>query len=188
MARIRSIKPEFWTDRKLATISRDARLLYIAMWNLADEWGRLQGDRRYIKGHCFPYDDDLTLDAVGRLLDELERAGRVHRYDNEGDPYLHLPKLAAHQRLEPGKSASRLPNPPDFTLNPDSAQIFSDESARISDESAKIVVQQVAGSRLHVAGSKVQVGVSRTSLRRSTTDQRVQDALDLAKRYALEDQ
>ena len=39
MARIRSIKPEFWDDRKLAKrASRDARLLYIALWNLADEW------------------------------------------------------------------------------------------------------------------------------------------------------
>ena len=42
MARIRSVKPEFWTDRKLARCtSRDARLLYIALWNISDEHGRL---------------------------------------------------------------------------------------------------------------------------------------------------
>ena len=32
MARIRSVKPEYWDDRKLAKrTSRDARLLYIAL-------------------------------------------------------------------------------------------------------------------------------------------------------------
>jgi hypothetical protein len=150
VARIRSIKPEFWSDRKLAGLSRDARLLYIALWNIADEHGRAHGDPRYIKGHCFPYDDDLRLVDIGRLLDELIGAGRVRRYEAEGDPYLHLLKLAEHQRLEPGKSASRLPEPPALTLSPDSAQIFSDESA-------PIVVQQVAGSMLHVAGSREHV-------------------------------
>ena len=66
-------KPEFWDDRKLAKrTSRDARLLYIALWNLADEWGRLNGDPQWIKGQVFSYDDDLNADAIGKLLEELE--------------------------------------------------------------------------------------------------------------------
>ena len=106
MARIRSIKPEFWDDRKLAKrASRDARLLYIALWNLADEWGRLNGDPQWIKGQVFSYDDDLNADAIGKLLEELENPalGAVIAYEADGDPYLFLPKLAKHQRLEPEK-------------------------------------------------------------------------------------
>lgn len=116
MARIRSVKPEFWDDRKLAKrASRDARLLYIALWNLADEWGRLNGDPQWIKGQAFPYDDDLDAGAVAKLLNELENPslGAVVAYEADGDPYLFLPKLAKHQRLEPEKVPSRLPAPSD---------------------------------------------------------------------------
>jgi hypothetical protein len=187
MARIRSIKPEFWADRKLSRVSRDARLLYISLWNFADEHGRLQGDARYVKGHCLMYDDDLSLKDVDRLLDELQKAGRVVKYTVDSDPYLFLPKLSAHQRLEPDKSASRLPPPPDSERDPDSAQTSPSPAQIFSDESAPIVVQQVAGSRLQVAGSRGQVRQSSGTPRRSTTDQRVAEGLALAARYAEED-
>ena len=121
MARIRSVKPEYWDDRKLAKrTSRDARLLYIALWNLADEHGRLNGDPQWIKGQVFSYDDDLDAGAVAKLLDELARpaVGAVMPYEVDGDPYLFLPKLAKHQRLEPDKVKSRLPEPPEATLAP----------------------------------------------------------------------
>lgn len=166
MARMRSVKPEFWTDRKLARVSRDARLLYIALWNQADEWARVHGDTRYVKGHCLPYDDDLSLGAIDRLLEELAGAGHVQRYDFAGDPYLHLPKLPKHQRLEPHKVPSRLPEPPD-PANPQVTDVSgsrANESARRSDESAPDadssetnVALHVAGGMKHVAGSRGQV-------------------------------
>jgi len=37
------IKTEFWDDEKLATISRDARLTYIALWNFSDDYGVVKG-------------------------------------------------------------------------------------------------------------------------------------------------
>ena len=113
MPRIRSVKPEYWLDPKTTRMTRDARLLYIALWNIADEHGRLFGDPRVIKGQTFPYDDDLTPDAIDALIDELAEHGKTRRYVVEGDSYLHLPKLAKHQRLEPIKVESRLPAPPD---------------------------------------------------------------------------
>lgn len=175
MARIRSIKPEFWTDRKLARCTRDARLLYISMWNLADEWGRLHGDARFVKGHCFPYDDDLSLTAVERLLAELEAAGRVQRYADGDDPFLFLPKLAAHQRLEPHKTPSRLPAPP-LTCG---SVVSTEDVGKIPERPGQIVVQQVAGGMGQVAGG---MGVFP---RGSTTNNRVNDALALAERLRL---
>lgn len=35
MARIRTVKPEFWTDRRMVKLSPLARLLYISSWNFA---------------------------------------------------------------------------------------------------------------------------------------------------------
>lgn len=163
MARIRSVKPEFWTDRKVARVSRDARLLYISLWNQADEHGRLHGDARYVKGHCLPYDDDLGLAEVDTLLNELWRAGRVQRYEVDGEPYLYLPKLAGHQRLEPNKAASRLPEPPGESAPiaapdddpPSRSAPMATESLADPREARPIVAQQVAGSRGHVAGGRV---------------------------------
>lgn len=109
MPRIRSVKPEFWTDEDLADLRRDARLLYVGLWNFADEHGRLRGDPRYIKGQIFPYDDDLTPEAIDSLLEELSGAGKVRRYRVAGRSYLFLPNLASHQRLEAEKVPSRLP-------------------------------------------------------------------------------
>ena len=39
VARIRTIKPEFWDSGDTARATLRARLLYIAMWNYADDYG-----------------------------------------------------------------------------------------------------------------------------------------------------
>lgn len=161
MARIRSIKPEFWDDRRLAkATSRDARLLYIGLWNLADEHSRLNGDPVWIAARVFPYDSDIGADECARLLDELARGDWVQKYTVRGDPYLFLPSLAKHQRLEPDKVPSRLPSPMEADTKPASdlhTPIVPDESASRADESAPDADQSallyVAGSREHVAGS-----------------------------------
>lgn len=198
MARIRSVKPEFWTDRKLARLSRDARLLYIALWNQADEHGRVHGDSRYLKGHCLPYDDDLSLVAIERLIDDLAEHGRVVRYDHDGDPFLYLPQLAKHQRLEPAKVASRLPEPPlvDAQPQPDpdpagrdasfpqpgstSSGSRAHESARRSDEGARVADTSETTVALHVAGSMEQVAgtTSETEPPRSDVEQLCQRLVD----------
>jgi hypothetical protein len=169
VARIRSVKPEFWTDRKLARLSRDARLLYVALWNQSDEHGRLHGDARYVKGHCLPYDDDLTLAGIDRLIDELAAAGHVVRYEVEGDPYLYLPKLAKHQRLD-ARVDSRLPDPPSGPREADAGSSEPDADSSVShtdesvshadksvcdtDSSEQNDAKQVAGSRWQVAGGR----------------------------------
>ena len=149
MARIRSIKPEFWADFPIARLSRDARLLYIALWNFADEHGRLAGDPRLVKGQAFPYDDDLSADAIDVLLDELADAGKVLRYIDAGAPYLHLARLDKHQRLEPGKVPSRFPEPPPSGPaggpprgRAHESERRTDKSARGSDESGQISAPQ----------------------------------------------
>ena len=39
MARIRTIKPEFWTDAKIADLSPDCALFFIGLWTIADDYG-----------------------------------------------------------------------------------------------------------------------------------------------------
>ena len=39
MARIRTIKPEFWTSEQVVDCSPTARLLFIGLWNFCDDGG-----------------------------------------------------------------------------------------------------------------------------------------------------
>jgi hypothetical protein len=167
MARIRSIKPEYWADQDLAEqVSRDARLLYIGLWNLADEHSRLRGDPRFIKGQVFPYDDDLGPAEVEALLDELAAAEKVVRFRAASGTYVFLPNLAEHQRLEPSKVATKLPGPddpgsvllpPKTTIGPDAYESRAGKIARDSDESARGTDESAllygTGSMEHVSPS-----------------------------------
>jgi hypothetical protein len=156
MARMRSVKPEYWADEELSDLPRDARLMYVGLWNLADEHGRLRGDPRYVKGQLFPYDDDLSPATVDLLLNALSVAGKVVRYRVAGKQYLHLPKLAKHQRLEPEKVPSRLPGPDeaDPEPNPDPPASRANKIAPRTDESAP---REEDHALKHVAGSREQV-------------------------------
>lgn len=113
MARTRALKPEFWQDRKLARkLSRDERMLYMGLWNQSDEHGRADGDPDAVKAAVFPFEADLDVDAIDAMLDRLHVARVIYRYEIEGEPFLFLPKLGNHQRLEPKRVPSRRPAPP----------------------------------------------------------------------------
>src|SRR5207248_2359293 len=86
MARIRTVKPEFWTDSVLTECSRDARLLFIGTLNFADDHGGLDRSAKQLKGQVFPHD---KLD-VEPLIQELQRAGCLVEYEVEGKKYLHI--------------------------------------------------------------------------------------------------
>jgi hypothetical protein len=74
MARIRSIKPEFWTDEKLTECSLSARLFFIGTWNFADDKGNLQASAKRLKMQIFPADN---IDCQP-LLDELITHGLLN--------------------------------------------------------------------------------------------------------------
>ncbi len=98
MARIRSIKPDFWTDGNMTGLSFAARLFYIGTWNfsLCDR-GHLSDDPVGLKLKILPADDvDAHL-----LLAELLAAGRlVRRRSQGGRTYLFNPRLVDHQKVD----------------------------------------------------------------------------------------
>lgn len=134
MARIRSIKPEFWDDDVVGSISRDARLLFIATWNFADDEGRLRWTPVYLKSQVFMYDDDITVDDVARLMAELIAAGFVTPY-TAGRSQQQLAFVTNFKRHQKPNRAqpSKLPPPPG---HPDAGGAASDTWGPGSDGSA----------------------------------------------------
>ena len=98
MARIRSIKPEFFTSETVAGLSVHARLTFVGLWTYADDAGRALDNPRLIKAAVWPLDDDVSAGDIARHLDELAKAGRICRYVLDGKRYLHFPTWDEHQK------------------------------------------------------------------------------------------
>ena len=107
MGRIRTIKPEFPQSESMGRISRDARLLFILLWTIADDSGRTRAASRMLASLLYPYDDDAPA-MIDGWLDELEREGCIVRYQHDGGIYLQVCKWLNHQKID-RPTPSRLP-------------------------------------------------------------------------------
>lgn len=108
MARIRTVKPEFWSSEQVMSCRPMARLLFIGIWNFCDDGGNHPLSPRTIKALVFP-GDDITTEEVSSLLGELEGANLTLSYWAEGKNYLHVCGWK-HQKIE--KKNFKYPSPP----------------------------------------------------------------------------
>ena len=74
MARIRTIKPEFWEDEKIGRLPIPCRLFFIGCWNFADDYGVIKGNPALLKSQIFPYDENLRVSEVKKWLNALVEA------------------------------------------------------------------------------------------------------------------
>ena len=107
MARIRSIKPEFWSDEKLSECSLSARLLFIALWNFADDEGRMEFAPARIKMQVFPC-GSVSASKLTEYLRELTEKSVIRIYTYESKQYLDIPNFTKHQKIN-RPTPSRLP-------------------------------------------------------------------------------
>jgi len=116
MARIRSIKPEFFKDEKVADLDPEIRLLFIGLWTLADRNGILEDRPRWIRAELFPYHAEFDVDAA---LHALARARMCVRYKaDDGTPLIHITKFSEHQRPNSREPESKRPLPTKEALEP----------------------------------------------------------------------
>lgn len=106
MARIRTIKPELWTDERLTECSLSARLLFIGMLNFADDNGNMRHSPKRLKMQVFPADNIDT----APLLEELLAQGVVVAYSVSDEHYLHLKGFKKHQVIN-RPSKTDIPQP-----------------------------------------------------------------------------
>jgi hypothetical protein len=86
MARIRSIKPEFFTSGQLVECSTNARLLFVGTWVFADDKGRHKLNFKTLKMEVFP-GDPFTADDVEAMFRELWAADLVTVYEVKGSRF-----------------------------------------------------------------------------------------------------
>jgi hypothetical protein len=98
MARIRTVKPEFWSSEQVMSCRPLSRLLFIGLWNFCDDGGNHPLSPRTIKALVFP-GDDITTDEVSELLGELEGSNLTKSYTVAGKLYVHVLGWR-HQKIE----------------------------------------------------------------------------------------
>lgn len=114
MPRIRSIKPEFWGDEKMATLDPTTRLVFLGLISLADDAGRLVDNVKTIDGFMFPDTDDSSRDS----LEVLARLGRISRYRSQsGQKLIQIANWTRHQKVD---------NPNKYTLPAPSGQAIAE--------------------------------------------------------------
>jgi hypothetical protein len=103
MARIRTIKPEFWTDAKTGTLSEFAKCLFLGLLNLSDDYGVIEWEPLEWRAKLFPYHSDTTHGAVTSCLtDELLPRGLLVMFSHTTDEgetkrYLSIRNFNKHQ-------------------------------------------------------------------------------------------
>lgn len=110
MSRIRSIHPGLWTDVDFVGLSAFARLLFVGLWNECDDKGIFVWSPLQLKMRVLPADN---VDAAA-LLDEIEAAGSIKKYEVGGKLYGAVRNFAKFQR-------PKKPN----NIHPASAQILA---------------------------------------------------------------
>ena len=110
MARIRTIKPEFWTSEQIAECSPNTRLMFIGMWNFCDDYGVIPASVKRLKMQLFPADESIGSDDIRRMIDELSKNDLLQEYDIDGKAYWYVTGWARNQNIESPTGRYPMPN------------------------------------------------------------------------------
>lgn len=138
MARIRSIKPQFFLNEELSELPAIVRLLFIGLWTQADREGRLLDRPKRLKAELFPYDNF----DVDKGLNQLSDAGFIFRYKVNANitdrilapeqpitelALIQIKKFLKHQKIDKAnESESDLPPPLELDYNKTSTSLPKD--------------------------------------------------------------
>ncbi len=111
MARIRTIKPAFFSSLSNADLPIPTRVTWIGLWTYVDDKGRGVDDARLVKAAVWPLDDTYTTKKVEADLVKLEKAGKIGRYIHDGQRYLAVVKWRTHQRIDKPQPSTLPPAP-----------------------------------------------------------------------------
>ena len=82
MARIRSIKPDFWASEQILDLSIPARLAFIGLWNFSDDDGLHKASVRSFKAQVFPA-GDVSERKMANIVSELMAFGLLRERTDE---------------------------------------------------------------------------------------------------------
>jgi hypothetical protein len=120
MSRIRTIKPDFWRNEDLSSVSAEAALLAVGLLNFADDEGFFQANPRLIQADIFPLRELSGSPTL--LLNELSKIGFVRLFSGlDGKQYGEIVNFLKHQVINkptPSKFKGLETIPEDYGSDP----------------------------------------------------------------------
>ena len=138
MPRIRAIKPQFWIDEGLAEVCREARLLYIGLWNLCDDRGVFEYRAAKIRVQLFPYDADITNGKMDEWLQELNISGHIIYFQENSKDYGYIPTFLKHQEIKKPSKWTFTTNLPDTITAPPVAHQLPTATLPVTQQCLKV--------------------------------------------------
>ena len=104
---IKKVKQNTNDTKTKNKISDKAKLLYIGLWTIADDYGVLENDPPKIRAQIFPYKSRLKIEGY---LKELVDIKKITPYEVEGKGYFWIKNFLKYQWLShPKKQFPQLP-------------------------------------------------------------------------------
>lgn len=118
MARIRSIKPEFFTSETVASLDRGARLTFVGLWTYVDDNGVGIYNEMLIAAALYPLDDPSeAVRWVREDLRSLSGVALVRLYQRDRKRFVAITNFAEHQKPSHPRQP-RYPRPSDEGCEP----------------------------------------------------------------------
>jgi hypothetical protein len=163
MARIRSIKPEFFTSLTIADQPLSARLTFIGLWTYVDDNGVGLADPRLIRASVWPLEEapDI-LQRTREDLQSLHAARLVTLYEASGKALVAVSNWSEHQKVSHPRKP-RYPRPEEVSQpsgtpsDQDSCEPPEDSGEAPEDLQSPPEIlrpEQGAGSREQGAGNR----------------------------------
>ena len=158
MPRNRMIKCDFWTSEQVISCSPTARLLFIGLWNFADDNGVHPASYVKIKAEVFPA-DNFNIAEVKQWIIELIQQGLLREYTVEEKSYWVVTGWKNHQKIDkptyrypyPQTELRIIPSPPVQFL-PESMAITngtfdhnSVSSCQIDADNSRVLAEKLCG-------------------------------------------
>jgi hypothetical protein len=119
MARIRTIKPEFFTSPSVAAVDFPVRIFYQALWCAADDFGIGEANLNTLLGLAFPDSDGFSAQDVRRFCADCAQHFGTIFYTVRGRHYYSIPTWFDHQKTERREDRRKCPPPTDPDAVPD---------------------------------------------------------------------
>lgn len=97
--RARWLKPDFFTDKKIATMPPETALVFQALWVWADDGGVCICDPDYLKSQAFHRWSVFTIEVITRAIRELSDLKRISVYRIGDDYFAEIRHWSRHQAV-----------------------------------------------------------------------------------------
>lgn len=102
MPKSRNIKPQFFTDEKVLSLSDSAKILFIGILINCDDSGVHPYSLWTLKVEVFPA-DRKSIKKIESLVHELSTAGLIEFYNVDQKKYIYIPTFSKHQNIPPDR-------------------------------------------------------------------------------------